>query len=174
MKTYRLLAGQTPLRRLTTLTAICSLLLATAAFVPQCNQSEKDRNIAFAKDVSGAFRTAADIVAKDHPDAAAKMRQGADLSDKLILALQGTDANSIAAIVRDILPIFTDVAKEFSNNRNVLLALALGQIGLNFFVNHYLQSTGPNSAMPGDASGTLEQFMSLPQFGCQLKPEKCK
>jgi len=162
------------LKRIVTLAAIGSLLILTAGF-KACPKSERDRNVAYARDISGAFRSAADLVAASNPGAAAKMRRGADISDRLATAFANSDSDSIAGLIKDILPIFTEVAREFSNNRTVLLALALGQIALNFFVNHFLQTAQLKGKVSAAAAGPeVVEFLALPQFGCELKPERCR
>lgn len=167
-----------PLRVLTTFAAIGSLLVCMA-FMPACPKSEKDRNLAFARDISGSFRAVSSLILLSHPALAEKLQRAADRADHLISAIEASNGTEIAAIVRDILPVFTDIAKQFRGSQNVLLALALGQIALNFFVNHFLSTASQRASKVGIAADretidSIQEFKALPQFGCQLKPEKCK
>lgn len=136
-----------------------------------CPKEDKDRNVAFAKDLSGALKLAAPIIAQKKPQLAAKMTQAINAADRLIDAIDRSDKTTAASLINEILPIFTEVAREFTNDTNILLALALGQIALNFFVNHYLKTVA-GGALKFDR--TVEEFKALPQFGCQLRPEYCR
>lgn len=162
-------------RKLTVLTTIACLILCTAGF-DSCGKNDKEQAISFARDLAGAIRVAAPIVAQKSPQLAQRMNQAANSADKIVTAIEASNTTEVATLVRDILPVFTEVAREFSNNQNVLIGLALGQIALNFFVNHYVKepkvAAGTAGAVAIDSS--IQEFKALPQFGCQIRPEKCK
>lgn len=160
------------------------LLVAALSFVSfgfkGCSQSEKDQNVAFARDIAGAFSAGCPVVSKIKPSLGARCTQGAAISARLIDAFAASNQTEIAALVGELLPAFSDVVDGFSNNENVLGYFALGQIGLNFFVNHFLSAQTPRSmrragsAASSDAIDEVQRFKALPQFGCRLKPERCK
>lgn len=157
------------LRTAVTLSTLLCLIVVTSAF-RGCGGDEKRRNIAFARDIAGGLRAAAAIVEPRNAPLAGRMRQAANTSDTIVEAIEAGDTSNVAELIRTILPVFNDVVREFSNNENVLIALALAQIALNFFLNHYRAEP---SVMAG-AVDVIGEFKAQPQFGCRLRPEKCK
>jgi hypothetical protein len=160
--------------------ALSALLLTTAGF-KGCSQSEKQRNVAFARDIVGAFDLAGPIIARKKPSLAANWTKGTENARKLADAIAASDQTEIVRLLRDILPIVTEVVTAFKGDDGFEFAFALGQIGLNFFVNHYLPAGGSvTSAKRGVASAVntdsaiVEEYRALPQFGCRLKPERCQ
>jgi hypothetical protein len=151
------------------LSTIACMILCTAGF-DSCSKDKKQQGIAFARDLAGSIRVAAPIVAQKNPELARRMEQAANSADRIVTAIEASNSTEIAALVRDILPIFTEVARQFSDNQNVLIGLALGQIALNFFVNHYVKSGGVAASVAPE----IENFKALPQFGCQYRPDRCK
>lgn len=164
-----------PLRQLNPLlvfVAISSLLLAVT-FTTGCPKKEIDKNIAFAQDLVGSFEVASPLIHSKSEAAGKRWDEGTTIARKVLAAARASASASFAGLLKDLLPIFTDTVRQFSNDQNILLALALGQIALNFYVNHYLTATAKMAASPNDLK-TIHDFRALPQFGCQLKPERCK
>ncbi len=174
-----------------TIVAIGALLVATSGF-KACPQSEKDRNIAFAKDILASCKAAAPIIERKSPQFVASWNVVVDDAGKLVDAAAASDATTMAALVRSMLPTVTDVIGSLSSDEGFQNAFALAQIGLNFFLNHFLPpataagQAGQSRVAPagksraaataindGDA-GVIERFRATPQFGCRLHPEKCK
>jgi post-segregation antitoxin (ccd killing protein) len=162
-------------------TAYCLLLTLFTA----CPKTKVDQNVAFARDVAGAVKAGCDAAIKKD---ASKWRARCDTAvadaNKLIDAFASSDATNIATLVRGVLPVFTDLATEFTHNDVILGLMAGGQIALNFFINHYVSEPpavagGPKAgkaraAMKSDDNDAVDNFRALPQFGCRLKPEKCQ
>ncbi len=177
------------LKAIVTIVAIGALLVATSGF-KACSQSEKDRNVAFAKDILAACKAAAPIIARKSPQFVTRWNLAIDDAAKLVDAAAASDADTMAALVRSMLPTVTDVIGSLSNDEGFQSAFALAQIGLNFFVDHFLppataagQAGQPRMAPAGKsrAAATANsdvdaaaRFRALPQFGCRLHPEKCQ
>src|SRR3954467_69526 len=111
----------------------CLMLITTA-----CPKTEKDRNVAFARDLVGGMEAAGPIIATKSAELAQRWTTATTSARQLINAIDSSDATTAATLVRDILPVFSEVVRQFGDNQNLQIALALGQIALNFFVNHYL------------------------------------
>jgi hypothetical protein len=174
-----------------TILAIVALLVATSGF-KACSQSEKDRNVAFAKDILASCKAAAPIIAKKSPQFVAVWSVVIDDAGKLVDAAAASDATTMGALVRSMLPAVTDVIGSLSNDEGFQSAFALAQIGLNFFLDHFMppataagqagQGAAPaagksraaaTAISDGDAD-VAARFRALPQFGCRLHPEKCQ
>jgi hypothetical protein len=176
-----------------TIVAIVALLVATSGF-KACSQTEKDRNVAFAKDILASCKAAAPIIARKSPQFVAVWSVVTDDAGKLVDAAAASDATTMGALVRSMLPTVTDVIGSLSSDESFQSAFALAQIGLNFFLDHVLPpaatpvgQAGQPSAAPaagksrsaataisdGDA-GIVERYRALPQFGCRLHPERCQ
>lgn len=164
------------------------VLVAALSFVSfgfkGCSQSEKDRNVAFARDIAGAFGAACPLVAKRLPALKGRCEQAKTDAEALIGAVAASDQASIIGLLHSVLPAFSEIVIQSNGDDSLLDGLALAQIGLNFFVNHFLSgavalegraSRQAGSAAPADDDpGTvIRRFKALPQFGCRLKPEKC-
>lgn len=155
----------TTIKQISALFALFCLLIVTTA----CPKSEKDKGVAFARDLVGAMEAAAPIIAQKSAELAAKWTTATNSARQLINAIDASDSVTAAALVRDILPVFTEVVRQFSNDQNLLIALALGQIALNYFINHFT-----SKAVTALNDPVVTAYRSLPQFGCQLRPERCK
>lgn len=156
-----------------TLSSIACLILCTAGF-KACPKSEKDSAVAFARDLNGAFIAAGPLVAQKSAELGRQWVIATGLTAQVIDAIATSDSTQVARLIQDILPVFNEVVRAFSNDPNVLLALALGQIALNFFVNHYV--TKSNKARMAVSPATLkaiDEFKAQRQFGCELRPERC-
>jgi hypothetical protein len=147
-------------------------------------RTKVDQNVAFARDVAGAVKAGCQAaIKKDSSKWRARCDTAVTDANKLIDAFASSDSTSIATLVRDVLPTFTDLATEFTNNDVVLGLMAGGQIALNFFINHFLDTASASKAGKARTAaaaaesgelGAVDRFRALPQFGCRLKPERCK
>jgi len=167
-----------------TIIALTALLLSTTGF-KSCSQSEKDRNVAIAKDILAGCRAAAPIIATKAPGFVAKWTEVVSDGEKLVTAATASDAASIGPLLRSMLPTITEVAGSLSSDANFQLAFALAQIGLNFYLDHFLPQTTAVAAKAGktreasaaisnDDTDIVRRFRALPQFGCQLHPARCQ
>jgi hypothetical protein len=151
--------------------ALSLVLMSTAGF-KGCPKTEKDRNVAFARDLVGAFEMVGPIIAKKKPSLEAKWNTATQSARKLVDAIDASNQTEIVTLLRDILPIVTEVVTAFKGDDKFEWAFALGQIALNFFVNHWLpQGAGVIASPDAEIVGS---YLALPQFGCRLKPERCK
>jgi hypothetical protein len=169
------------LKFIVTIVAMSALLVATSGF-KACSQSEKDRNIAFARDILAACKAAAPIIARKAPQFVASWNVVVDDAGKLVDAAAASDATTMAALVRAILPTVTEVIGSLSNDEGFQSAFALAQIGLNFFVDHFLppataagQAGQPRAASAGKSraaaaaindsdADVVARFRALPQL----------
>lgn len=155
-----------------TLSCIACLILCTAGF-KACPKSEKDKAVAYARDINAGFIAAAPIIAKKSAGLAAKWITATQKTAQMIDAVAASNATEVTALLRDIMPVFNEVVTSLWANTDVQIALAFAQIGLNFFVNHFLTAA---KSLIGDPviQEIIERFKALPQFGCQLHPERCR
>lgn len=151
--------------------AISSLLLGVT-FTTGCPKKEIDKNVAFAQDLVGSFEAASPLIHSKSEAAGKRWDEGTSIARKILTAAQASDSTRFAGLLKDLLPIFTDTVKQFSNDQNILLALALAQIALNFYTNHYMPVA--KMAASKDDMKAIHDFRALPQFGCQLRPDRCK
>lgn len=163
-------------RTLQTATALAVVICLTLCLTG-CPQSSRDRDAAYARDVAGAFRAAAPLVAPLNAGLAAQMTKAADNADLLAQAFASSNKDQVVALIAEVLPVFTQVAETYSQNQTILTALALGQIALNFIVDHYLSHVSlalkARTRAGGAEQDVIDRFRALPQFGCQMRPEKC-
>lgn len=172
-------------RRLVTLTLIGCLLFATAAF-KACPKSEKDRNVALARDVLSGFQATQPLVDRLAPALSGSWSRATGRAAELISAVEASNETEIVAILADVMPVFTAAVAAFTGNEKVLAGLALADIALHWFANRVVKAHAVAN-QPGQRKQTLralrsaheplaviEQFNAQPSFGCQFKPEKCK
>jgi hypothetical protein len=121
--------------------AMLALLCAGVMTFTACPKSQVDQNVAFARDVAGAVKAGCDVaIKKDSSKWKTRCETAVNDGNKLIDAFAAGDSTSVATLIRSVLPTFTDLVTEFSSNEVVLGLLAVGQIALNFFINHFLST----------------------------------
>lgn len=144
--------------------------------VQVCKDGEKAAFIAWAKDINGVFKSARPHIARLKPSLLSKWDAGTAITDKLILAVQESNEVDIARLVGDLIPVVEEVAAQFTDNVTVLTILALGNIGLHFFLNHLppiTPSMRDTATSQGLAVDTLVNFKAQPIWGCKYLPDKC-
>lgn len=166
-------------RKVTTLALI--LVLAFGALAAKCDKSEHDQNIAWAKDINVALHRAQPFVIDLKPSLASAYAKVLPAGDKLITALEANDIANAIELLRVIVPIFTETAAAFTDNKQVLAVLALGDIGLHVLLNRLTPDEATAAAKKtGVASESIRRVDVLREYrdqqvwGCNYRPEKCK
>jgi len=156
------------------------LLTATLCFVSlgfACSKSEKDQNVAFAKDVVNSLTDARPLIVQLRPQIAVRYDQAINSARRLVTAIENSNQTEAIGLLADLIPIVSDVAAQFTDNTKVLAILALANIGLHFLVNHIHTAAGvatARSAADSAAREVIFEFDAQPVWGCDYKPEKCK
>lgn len=162
------------IRTSTALGLIAVLLLATTAF--DCDKKNpeeaKQQFIAYAKDIRNSVVAAAPLINKLKPEFTAQWNRAIDISGQMISAVGHSQKDTVAALVVELVPIFTNVIDQFTDNQNVLIALALGNVALSFFANHYLDSVvsgspGRPSAAGNTAKARVAAYAARKKWRCR-------
>jgi hypothetical protein len=155
------------------------LLTATLCFVSlgfACSKSEKDQNVAFARDVVNSLNDARPLIVQLRPQIAARYDQAINSAGRLVTAIENSNQTEAIGLLTDLIPVVSDVAAQFTNNTKVLTVLALANIGLHFLVNHIHTAEGAATARRSASASrdVVFEFDAQPVWGCDYKPEKCK
>lgn len=160
------------IRTSTALALSAVLLLTCTAFdcEKKTPEEQKAQFIAYAKDIRNSVIAASPLIAKLKPQLVPAWNRAIDISGQMISAVEHSDKVTVSALLVELVPIFTDVIDQFTDNQNVLIALALGNIALSFFVNHYLSesasSGGPKRASTRGENKVVE-FARRPRWKCR-------
>lgn len=134
--------------RLPMLVLLCGLLLATAAFkgcpgkAPACDNppcatptpdaaAEHAKAVKYARVANNSFKIVAPLFIKDAARRAAFLGDG----DKLVAAVEATDASGVVAALNDLLPTFQEIAAEHTDSVAVQIAFALADQALSYFAD---------------------------------------
>ena len=169
MRTYQI--------RPLTAVALCAVLLfSTTAF--KCGdgsktpEQEKAEFTAYAKDIRASVVAASPLILQLKPQLADRWNRAVSISGEMISAVEHSDKTTAAALVVELVPIFTAVIDEFTDNQKVLIALALGNIALQFFANHYLNEVTDTAPSRSAAAGNVKRakvaaFASRKKWRCR-------
>jgi hypothetical protein len=173
-------------RRLVTLVLLGCLITATAGF-KACPKSEKDRNVAYARDVLSGFQAGQRFIDQVKPSLSDEWREATNSSSRLIEAVAASDQEEVVALLADIMPVFTEGIDALTNNTTALSLLSWADIALHIFANHIgaaaVALASParattkgmtKSASAATALVAIERFRAQPSFGCRYAPEKCR
>lgn len=143
---------------------MAALLVVSAFLLTQtaCPKSEHDRNVAFARSFLSSTRAVEAIIVADRPDLQAKWDKVIDNAGKLVEAVAASDSTSTAKLIRDILPTFNEVAAAFTNNRNFLIAIAVGEVALDFFIAQF-----PQNAVMASRGDPVAVFRNRAKITCR-------
>jgi len=169
-----------PWTALLLITALCCVSLGWA-----CKKSSnsdaavtKARAVAFAKDIASGLRSAQPLVSQLSPEAGRLLEKGIPIADKIIVAVDASDATSAAALMADLIPTVNELAAQFTGNAKVLAFIALADIGIHFLINHAAEIFGEDMARTDRsaraAGDAIKKYAQQPIWGCQYHPEKCR
>jgi hypothetical protein len=138
-----------------------------------CKKSQHDSDLAWAKDIATAFHTAEPYAVSLPPSLQAKYHKAVALADQVVETVAISDATTTAELLRDLIPIFNEVAKIFTDNKTVLDVLAIADIGLHVLLNHLPARSGIGA---GATQGleVLAEFQQQQIWGCAYHPELCQ
>lgn len=177
MKTFRLMNH----RQLVTVTLIACLLVITAGF-KACPKSEKDRNVAYARDIVSGMQAGQRFIDQFKPALSDRWRMATNGAIRLVDVVAASDEEEIVTLLAGIMPVFTEAIAAFTGNTTVLAVLALADIALHFFANHIGKIAARvqhgiaaiRSEAETTALAAIAKFAEQPSFGCDYKPEKCR
>lgn len=144
----------------------------TSTGTPETPEQTKARLLSYARDVVTSFQAITPIVTHDHPELAAQLARGLSNALQLITAISNSDQTQATALLADIFPTFSTIADTYTNNGTVLALLAIGDIALHFFADHFVAPVS-KAARANPVTAAILDFKARPQFGCQYAPEKC-
>jgi hypothetical protein len=163
--------------------AVLAILCAGVLTFTACPKTQVDQNVAFARDVAALSKPAARLRLRKTLRSGARAARLASMmpissSMRLPRVMPRTSRRWFAMCCRR-----SPTWRPSSRGNDVVLGLmAGGQIALNFFINHFLDTgsaskagkarTAAAAAESGEL-GAVDRFRALPQFGCRLKPERC-
>lgn len=163
--------NQLSARLIVTYLALCLTLSFTAGF-KACSQSDKEKSIAWAKDIRGALVSARPLIVKLKPELAGTIDKIITASGDLIPALETSNSTDALRILTDLIPVFESIAAQFTDNVQVLTALALVDIGLHFLVNHIPATTAARA--PSATQSAIVKYKNTQVWGCAYRPDKCE
>lgn len=162
----------------TTLLLAISLCFVSMGFACDQKPTTKAQGIAFAKDIASGLRSAAPLITQLKPAAGAIINRAIPIADRVIAAVEASDAVTTAALLNDLLPLVNDIVGQFTGNTKVLAFVALADIGIHFLINHAPEIFG-GAALQAAASQSaevdpLEKYAAQPIWGCAYHPKRCK
>lgn len=135
-------------------------------------EQQKAEFIAYAKDIRDGFVAAGPFIIKLKPGLESQYNMGTSIAGKLISAVEQSNSTEAADLVTELVPIFTEIVDEFTDNTKILATLALANIGLAFFANHYKSATASASARGPVAQSSQKQARAI--AFANRKPWKCR
>lgn len=179
-------------RKLITLTLVW-VLAFSALGAGSCSKSERDQNIAWAKDISTALHRAEPHVVALKPSIAQNFARALPIADNIVEAIQKDNIENVKDLLRKLVPIFTEATAAFTDNKQVLAILALGDIGLHVLLNHIpdaqivITTTAKVTPKKGgevvtesvraagdDDLRVLREYRDQQVWGCAYLPKKCQ
>jgi hypothetical protein len=155
---------------------ILVLLLSVAGlgFAKCGDKTQREKDLVWAKDIATACAKAEPLVAQLNPEFAPTYHQLVVASQKVIAAVDASDAETAAQLLREMVPIINQTVALFTNNTKVLTILAIADIGIGVLLNHLPES--PQASIPGQAGqiDVLVEYKNQRRWGCDYRPEKCK
>lgn len=162
----RRLMNRYPLVASVTSLALASVLLFTSLGFA-CS---KDQLVAYAQDALDSMRAGQPYVNQLLPAKAQMFATAIVSAEKLVTAVKNSDKTEAVQLLASITPVFSEIAKDLGANESALAALALGDIGFHFLVNHLPLS---KIAGAGPQVQKLAAFKKEERWGCKYHPEKC-
>jgi hypothetical protein len=156
-------------RRLTAVLLACALLTFTAC-------PSKVTLLSSATDVLQSLTDAQPLINQLLPKASGKITNAITIATKMKDAIAKSDADSAAAYLSDLIPVFQSIVNNdlpglpVATQTEILVVLAVGNIALHFLLNH-LQSNLPvvASALPTAKQRALDSFASEAVWGNRYK-----
>lgn len=175
-------------RKLFTLTLIAALAFSTLG-ADSCSKSERDQNIAWAKDIQTAVHRAEPHVIALRPGIAKNYARALPIADSIVAALENNKIETVKDLLRELIPIFTEATATFTDDRTVLAILALGDIGLHVLLNRLpddqvIAAAADSAPKKGGVRAaaaratkedldTLRAYRDQQTWGCAYLPKKC-
>ncbi len=160
------------IRPITAILLSAVLLMSTMAF--KCGdgtktpEQEKQEFIAYAQDIVGAFTDARSLVVSLNPGLAGRYDIATQIARDLLAATQNSNETEAARLVVALVPAFTSIAGEFTGNTKILAILALGQIGLRFYANHYMNAVRTGGGQGASAGNSrVRAFARAKNWRCR-------
>lgn len=162
------------MRSIRPLTALllCSALLLTTTGFDSCERKgtpdeQKAEFISYAKDIHQAFVAAGPLIAQLKPNLKSKWDKGTVIAGHIITAVEATNETEVSKLLVELIPIFTEVAAEFTDNTKVLVVLLLADIGLRFFANHYKVTSEVSGRSASAGGARVRAFANRPKWRCR-------
>lgn len=159
------------------LALVASLVFVSVGFDSCKNQKpeDKERNIALAKDIASSVESAVPVVTALHAGAGKLLATAVPIANNVISAVERSDFNSAVALLRELLPIINGVVAQFSNNVQVLGALALANIALHLLINRMAPKVVKAAKARRIKTGNdvIADFAAQPVWGCKYRPDLC-
>lgn len=163
------------IKKLTATLLLASLVVATAGWQGGCGDKTPDQKkaefVAYAKDINTAFISAGPLIAQLKPELKPKWDKGTRIAGQVLVAVEAVNETEVTRLIIELIPIFTEVAAEFTDNTRVLVILALADIGLRVFANHYRPDSSVSSGRPSAAGNVtaakMRAFKNRPKWRCR-------
>lgn len=138
--------------------------------VPPCasptpTPDKKAEALAKARSLNNAIRNVARIVTSIKPALGSILVKATNASDQIITAITNDNATSIPKLLADIFPVIDQVAAEFSNDKTVLIFLALADVALSYFTDQFTLAVGAQVTSPNTPTArAIKAFQTGPHF----------
>lgn len=148
---------------------IASIIFVTAGFKGCSNQpsdpaGKKAQALKFARSLNTAIATIGPIVVAAKPALAVGIGKATAAASKITTAIEQDSTTSIPLLVADILPVFNQIAAEFTQNRAVLVGLAVADIALEWFAENFVAALPAGVSQTGGSSELARATQLIVEF----------